>query len=81
MPHVAFTDYLGLSDYVIARSPVVHEEPREMAHERRPPEGYLDCFKPDVDLNLGRVKPRPLSDDDIRACEDRWWAWAARQPR
>ena len=52
-----------------------------MAHERRPPEGYIDCFKPNVDLALGRVKPRPLTDDDIRACEDRWWAWAARQKR
>jgi arabinofuranosyltransferase len=81
MPHVAFIDYLGLSDHVIARSPVIHEELRQMAHERRPPAGYLDCFKPNVDLKLGRVKPRPLSDDDIRACEDRWWAWAASQPR
>jgi arabinofuranosyltransferase len=81
LPHVAFIDYLGLSDYVIARSPVVREEPRQMAHERRPPEGYLDCFKPNVDLTLGRVKPRPLTDDDIRSCEDRWWDWAARQPR
>jgi arabinofuranosyltransferase len=81
LPHVAFIDYLGLGDHVIARSPVVSEEPRQMAHERRPPEGYIDCFKPNVDLALGRVKPRPLTDDDIRACEDRWWAWAARQKR
>ncbi|HYV85824.1 MAG TPA: hypothetical protein VFB49_07945 [Patescibacteria group bacterium] len=77
LPHVAFIDYLGLSDHVIARSPAIPEEPRQMAHERHPPEGYVECFRPNVDLALGRVRPRPLSDDDIRACEDRWWAAVA----
>ena len=80
LPHVAFIDYLGLSDHVIARSPAIPEEPRQIAHERRPPEGYVECFKPNVDLALGRVRPRLLSDDDIRACENRWWAWAAGEP-
>jgi arabinofuranosyltransferase len=81
LPHVAFIDYLGLNDHVIARSPVVATEPRQMAHERRPPEGYRECFQPNVDLTLGRVRPRLLTDDEIRACEDFWWAWADRQPR
>jgi arabinofuranosyltransferase len=81
MPHVAFIDYLGLNDHVIARSPIAEEVPRQMAHERRPPLGYQSCFRPNVDVNLGRVNPRVLTDDTIRACEDFWWAWADRQPR
>lgn len=81
LPHVAFIDFLGLNDHVIARSPVIAAEPRQMAHERRPPDGYRECFRPNVDLTLGRIKPRILTDDDIRACEALWWAWADRQPR
>jgi len=45
-PHINIIDMHGLNDYIIARSqPIVREE-RQMAHDRWPPEGYLDSFQP-----------------------------------
>ena len=41
-------DRAGLNDYVIARSPIHDVESRRMAHDRRPPDGYLSCFHPNV---------------------------------
>src|SRR5262249_56900283 len=52
LPHVAFIDTLGLNDYVVARTPVPPEPLRQMAHEHRPPMGYVACFRPNVATNL-----------------------------
>lgn len=72
-PHVAAIDTLGLNDHVIARSEV-HGAVRQMAHERKPPSGYVECFKPNFNYAEGRiVRPGP-TDEEIRACENRWWA-------
>jgi len=49
-PHVAVIDLLGLNDYIIARTVVPPQETRHMAHERRPPAGYVECFRPDFAL-------------------------------
>ena len=43
-----------------------------MAHDRGPPEGYVECFRPNVFVHangkLGlRVRAHELTDDEIRA--------------
>ena len=77
LPEVAVIDVLGLNDRVIARSPVRPGARRQMAHDRLPPAGYVECFRPNVRIVGGRIRvrprPTPLGDDDIRACEDRRW--------
>ncbi len=77
LPEVAILDLFGLNDAVIARNPELRE-PRWMAHARQPPPGYLECFRPNLRLRHGRpleLAPRrvPLTDDEIRACEERRW--------
>lgn len=56
--------------------------PRHMAHERAPPEGYMDAFRPNVGDIDGRkqVLPDvvPLTDAEIRAVEQRFRAAVGR---
>ncbi|MCP4291733.1 MAG: hypothetical protein GY780_07835, partial [bacterium] len=78
LPYVNFIDLFGLNDRVIARSPAVSNSTRRMAHDRIAPGGYVDCFKPNVELNPRggiRVIPRPspLTSDEITNCETKWW--------
>jgi arabinofuranosyltransferase len=77
-PNVAIIDLFGLNDVVIAHSPAWQTETREMAHERHPPAGYVECFRPNFDALGFRLEPRPLDDRDIVACEDIWWARVGR---
>ncbi|OYT70235.1 MAG: hypothetical protein CFK52_11585 [Chloracidobacterium sp. CP2_5A] len=71
LPHVNVIDEHGLNDYVVARNAQATGD--LMAHFRRPPPGYLECFRPNVAIRDGQVKvlPRaiPLTADDIRRCE------------
>ncbi len=79
LPHVHIIDEYGLNDPIIARNP----EPRRrktrlMAHERKPPKGYVECFRPNVRYDKGgnrRNTPRkkPLTDADIIACQQQGW--------
>jgi arabinofuranosyltransferase len=75
LARVNVIDVLGLNDYVIARNDQL--EPGEfMAHERRPPAGYVECFGPNV-YQSGegwQVRPRPfgLTAEAIVACEQRF---------
>ncbi len=79
LPNVAVIDTFGLNDRVIARAPARSDDNanRRMAHDRRPPPGYVACFAPNVRIRDHRatVRPRrvPLTDDAIRACESRRW--------
>jgi arabinofuranosyltransferase len=79
LPEVAIIDRKGLNDRVIARSPVHPGIRRLMAHERHPPAGYVDCFRPNMAWDGTpeglTFQPRdpPLTDDDIRACEEQQW--------
>jgi arabinofuranosyltransferase len=77
LPHVAIVDKLGLNDRVVARNPVSRRRMRMMGHDRRPPRGYVECFRPNVDVGGGRARLRPretpLTPDDVAACEARFW--------
>lgn len=73
-PNVAIIDEFGLNDHVIARTPAISSTGAErlMAHDRQPPEGYVDCFEPNVMLDNGQTYRRELTDKDIVACETRF---------
>jgi arabinofuranosyltransferase len=84
-PNVAVIDLLGLNDYVIARTRVPPQETRHMAHERRPPPGYIECFRPDFEMALNFPNPPEvrrtggrdgsgLTDHEIVHCEERFRA-------
>ncbi len=76
LPQVAVLDVLGLNDAVVARNPALRKG-RNMAHERKPPDGYVKCFAPEAEL-VGRslvITPRemPLTPAAVQGCEDRYW--------
>jgi arabinofuranosyltransferase len=79
LPNVAVIDWFGLNDVVIAHSKPTRSasEARQMAHDRGPPEGYIECFRPNVFVlkKYGfsvRPRERALTDAEIRACETRY---------
>ena len=82
MPHVAIIDTWGLNDRVVARNRPAHEtsvEQRMMAHDRQPPAGYVECFRPNMaERGAGNLvyltRDRPLTAEEIVACESRDWA-------
>ena len=76
-PKVNIIDYWGLNDYVIARNPCRADRIRRMAHSREPPEGYIQCFRPNIRLARDRrvvvsKRHRPLTAEDIVECERNW---------
>jgi arabinofuranosyltransferase len=77
MPRSNIIDIGGLNDRVIARMPMRHVVFHKMAHDREPPPGYLECFRPTafhVSERISfRTRDRPLTAADIRACERRTW--------
>jgi arabinofuranosyltransferase len=83
IPDVAVIDEFGLNDRVVARNPAPRYDPRRMGHDRKPPPGYVACFRPNLEIEDGvmRLQRRedPLTDDEIRACESR--AWPASPPK
>lgn len=82
-PHVAIIDLLGLNDAVIAHHPMPPGRIRMMAHDRSPPPGYVECFRPNFSVTdrRARVLDRPLPDDEIRRCEATWRARAGHDAR
>jgi arabinofuranosyltransferase len=83
LPRVNIIDALGLNDYVVARNPDLNL-PIEMAHERRPPKGYMECFATNVVLTDGHftITPRadPLTVERIVRCEQDYAA-AIKKPK
>jgi len=77
LPKVNIIDALGLNDYVVARNPDLNL-PIEMAHERRPPKGYTECFADNVVLDKGHftVIPRAteMTAEKIVRCEQEFAA-------
>jgi arabinofuranosyltransferase len=84
-PDVAIIDTLGLNDHVVARNTNLRaardaraKHGRQMAHDRQPPRGYVECFRPNFRLKLGvgiiaNRRAQPVTEEDIVACEDRFW--------
>jgi len=76
-PEINVLDTSGLNDAVIARTPMANVMFHKLAHDRIEPPGYIECFRPNVSWEdyVVHVFPRakPLSADDIRACETRVW--------
>lgn len=76
MPHIAIIDLLGLNDHVIAHTPIVVGGHRNMAHSRRPPEGYAGGFRPNVIVRNRQIvvsdRVPPLSSEEIIEHERLW---------
>ena len=88
MPKVNIIDTLGLNDYVIARTPVDlyrNLDPdtnprglRQMAHDRRAPEGYVEGLEPNVAFSRAdgtlAILPRekPMTAERIVEHEKKW---------
>jgi arabinofuranosyltransferase len=76
---VAIIDVLGLNDHVVARNPETRrreDRGRHMAHDRKPPDGYVECFRPNVVVRAilyARPRSEPLTDAEIIACEAQPW--------
>lgn len=75
LPRVNVIDILGLNDYVAARNPETTAFIM-IAHERRPPDGYLKCFDQNVSLDQRHfvISERvvPMTAERIVACEARF---------
>ena len=83
LPNVAILDRHGLNDHVVARVPLPANHVRQMAHDRSAPRDYVAEFRPNVRLlpeppfvRVRERKQRPLSDEDVRDIERRWWELA-----
>ncbi|MDQ2856179.1 MAG: DUF4214 domain-containing protein [Acidobacteriota bacterium] len=72
LPKVNIIDIMGLNDYVAARNPELVSF-IIIAHERRPPDGYLECFSPNVTLDQDHFvineRADALTTEKIRWCE------------
>ncbi len=84
LPHAVILDVFGLNDLVIARSPgPADPDARRMAHDRRAPPGYIECFRPNLLLpgdgtaRLSRRRP-PLTAGEVMRCESTFLARASR---
>jgi arabinofuranosyltransferase len=77
LPRVNLIDTLGLNDYVVARNPDTHTA-ISMAHERQTPEGYEECFSPNVFLEdkhfVVRQRAVNLTAAKIVECEQKYAA-------
>jgi arabinofuranosyltransferase len=70
-------DVKGLNDYVIARTPTpLPDGKRRMAHDRFPPQGYVECFRRNVYIAREgiriRERVRPVTPEEICDCEERF---------
>jgi arabinofuranosyltransferase len=66
---------MGLNDYVVARNPELRL-PIQMAHERKPPPGYVECFSPNIAFTPKHAAIRPraeeLTAEKIVQCEQEY---------
>ena len=53
LPDVAILDGRGLNDRVVARTAPPPGKRRHMAHDRKPPPGYVQCFRPNATARDG----------------------------
>lgn len=82
LPRVNIIDTMGLNDYVVARNPDLRL-PIQMAHDRKPPNGYVECFSPNMSFTHkhAAVKQRPveLTAEKIGQCEQEFAALLSRE--
>ena len=76
-PRVAILDAWGLNDYVVARNKNRPNRMRLMAHDRMPPEGYLESFSLNYGMTLNQTpgffrREFEIKSDDIKATEQFW---------
>jgi arabinofuranosyltransferase len=68
---------MGLNDYVVARNPDLRL-PVQMAHDRKPPKGYVECFSPNMSFThkhaAVRQRPTELTGEKIVQCEQEFAA-------
>ena len=77
LPRINIIDVSGLNDFVIARTPHDPNSPRHIAHDRKPPDGYVESFMPNVWLTgMKRIKigqrKVPLTKENIIESEQGW---------
>ena len=81
LPNIYILDGLGLNDYVVARTPIHAKRRRLMAHSRRPLDGYIESYRPNVSVHDGEVeihqRRKPLTDSEIRRLESYWRSYIA----
>lgn|GEM_PF-659434 len=76
LPTIAIVDASGLDDAIVAHNPHDPNGPRLMAHDRIPPEGYLECFQPNVTTPLNKfILAQRTQDLNSLAptCQDHAW--------
>ncbi|MEY2528564.1 MAG: arabinofuranosyltransferase [Verrucomicrobiota bacterium] len=77
LPKVNIIDTMGLNDYVVARNPQLRM-PAQLAHDRQPPKGYVECFSPNMAFSPkhAAIKQRPveLTAEKIVQCEQQYAA-------
>ena len=77
LPRVNIIDAFGLNDYVVARNADIMLLTL-IAHERQPPNGYVECFSPNVILNEKHAliieRPVALTAEQIVECEQHYAA-------
>jgi arabinofuranosyltransferase len=77
LPKINIIDTMGLNDYVVARNPDLRL-PAQIAHDRQPPKGYVQCFSPNMAFTPkhAAIKRRPveLTAEKIVQCEQQYAA-------
>ncbi len=84
LPNVAIIDHLGLNDRVISKNPSkIKNDNRHMAHDRKPPPGYIGCFWANTAVNIREPgsqlhiynKRKSIAEFDKRIidCEQKNW--------
>jgi arabinofuranosyltransferase len=75
LPKVNIIDALGLNDYAVARNPDLNL-PIQMAHERRPPKGYVECFSANAVVENGHLeiaqRSEEMTAEKIMRCEKKY---------
>jgi arabinofuranosyltransferase len=83
LPTAAIIDAHGLNDPVIARAPIDPAAPRVMAHDRVPPEGYLDCFQTNMAAPINKIIVAQRAadlDSLVPLCESTDWLHPSWRP-
>ncbi len=59
---VIIIDTAGLNDYVVAKAPLAEPNDRKMAHDRTATQAYVDCFSPNVWIDIKAYDTKDRTD-------------------